>query len=102
MPPMGDFPTVTELIGHTPIVRFPHVQPAGGARLLAKLEYMNPGGSIKDRIAGPRSGARGRAGLPRPGGTIAEPTSGNTGGVLAMVAARRGYRCVFVMPDKMS
>src|SRR3954471_24656926 len=102
MPPMGDFPTVTELIGHTPIVRFPHVQPAGGARLLAKLEYMNPGGSIKDRIAGPMIDAAERAGLLRPGGTIVEPTSGNTGVGLAMVAAQRGYRCIFVMPDKMS
>ena len=99
---MREYPTVTDLIGHTPVVRFPHVQPAGGATLLAKLEYMNPGGSIKDRIAGPMIDAAERDGSLKPGGTIVEPTSGNTGVGLAMVAAQRGYRCVFVMPDKMS
>ena len=72
---MREYPTVTDLIGHTPIVRFPHVQPAGGATLLAKLEYMNPGGSIKDRIAGPMIDAAERDGLLKPGGTIVEPTS---------------------------
>ena len=99
---MREYPTVTDLIGRTPVVRFPHVQPAGGATLLAKLEYMNPGGSIKDRIAGPMIDAAEREGLLKPGGTIVEPTSGNTGVGLAMIAAQRGYRCVFVMPDKMS
>jgi cystathionine beta-synthase len=99
---MHDFPTITELIGATPIVRLPHLQPAGGAQLLAKLEYLNPGGSIKDRIAGPMIDAAERDGRLRPGGTIVEPTSGNTGVGLAMIAAQRGYRCVFVMPDKMS
>jgi cystathionine beta-synthase len=97
-----DFPTVTDLVGSTPIVRLPQLQPAGGARLLAKLEYLNPGGSIKDRIGLPMIEAAEREGLLRPGGTIVEPTSGNTGVGLAMVAAQRGYRCVFVMPDKMS
>ena len=99
---MRDFPTVTDLIGETPIVRLPHLQPAGAARSLVKLEYLNPGGSIKDRIAGPMVDAAVRDGLLRPGGTIVEPTSCNTGVGLAMVAAQRGYRCVFVMPDKMS
>jgi cystathionine beta-synthase len=99
---MREFPTITDLIGHTPIVRLPRMQPAGAARLLVKLEYLNPGGSIKDRIAGPMIDAAERDGLLRPGGTIVEPTSGNTGVGLAMVAAQRGYRCVFVMPDKMS
>ncbi len=99
---MREFPTITDVIGGTPIVRFPHLQPAGGARLLAKLEYLNPGGSIKDRIAAPMVDAAERDGLLKPGGTIVEPTSGNTGVGLAMVAAQRGYRCVFVMPDKMS
>jgi cystathionine beta-synthase len=99
---MREFPTITDLIGHTPIVRLPRMQPPGGARLLVKLEYLNPGGSIKDRIAGPMIDAAERDGLLRPGGTIVEPTSGNTGVGLAMVAAQRGYRCVFVMPDKMS
>ena len=101
-PQVRDFPTVTELVGNTPIVRLPHLQPAGGARLLAKLEYLNPGGSIKDRIGLPMIEAAEREGLLRPGGTIVEPTSGNTGVGLAMVAAQRGYRCIFVMPDKMS
>ncbi|HJZ60633.1 MAG TPA: cystathionine beta-synthase [Miltoncostaeaceae bacterium] len=99
---MREFPTVLELVGDTPIVRLPALQPRGGARLLAKLEYLNPGGSIKDRIGLPMIEAAERDGLLRPGGVIVEPTSGNTGVGLAMVAARRGYRCIFVMPDKMS
>jgi cystathionine beta-synthase len=80
----------------------PQIQPAGGGRVLAKLEYLNPGGSIKDRIGLPMIEAAEAAGLLRPGGTIVEPTSGNTGVGLAMVAAARGYRCVFVMADKQS
>ena len=99
---MREFPTVLELVGDTPIVRLPALQPRGGARLLAKLEYLNPGGSIKDRIGLPMIEAAERDGLLRPGGVIVEPTSGNTGVGLAMVAARRGYRCIFVMPDKVS
>jgi cystathionine beta-synthase len=99
---MREFPTVLDLVGHTPIIRLPKLQPLGGARLLAKLEYLNPGGSIKDRIGLPMIEAAERDGLLKPGGTIVEPTSGNTGVGLAMVAAQRGYRCVFVMPDKMS
>ena len=99
---MRDFPTVLELVGNTPIVRLPQIQPAGGGRVLAKLEYLNPGGSIKDRIGLPMIEAAERAGLLRPGGTIVEPTSGNTGVGLAMVAAARGYRCIFVMADKQS
>ena len=99
---MRNFPTVLELVGNTPIVRLPQIQPTGGGRVLAKLEYLNPGGSIKDRIGLPMIEAAERAGLLRPGGTIVEPTSGNTGVGLAMVAAARGYRCVFVMADKQS
>ena len=99
---MRDFPVLTDLIGDTPIVRLPNLQPAGGARLLAKLEYLNPGGSIKDRIALPMIEAAEREGKLKPGGTIVEPTSGNTGFGLAMAAAQKGYRCVFIMPDKMS
>ena len=99
---MREFPTVLDLVGDTPIVRLPALQPLGGARLLAKLEYMNPGGSIKDRIGLPMIDAAEREGLLKPGGVIVEPTSGNTGVGLAMVAAQRGYRCIFVMPDKMS
>jgi cystathionine beta-synthase len=99
---MRSFPTVLDLVGETPVVLLPALQPPDGGRLLAKLEYMNPGGSIKDRIAGAMVDAAERDGLLRPGGTIVEPTSGNTGVGLAMVAARRGYRCIFVMPDKMA
>ncbi len=99
---MREFPTVLDLVGNTPIVRLPALQPPGGARLLAKLEYMNPGGSIKDRIGLPMIEQAERDGLLKPGGVIVEPTSGNTGVGLAMVAAQRGYRCIFVMPDKMS
>ena len=99
---MRDFPTVLELVGNTPIVRLPQIQPAGRGRVLAKLEYLNPGGSIKDRIGLPMIEAAEREGLLRPGGTIVEPTSGNTGVGLAMAAAIKGYRCIFVMPDKMS
>jgi cystathionine beta-synthase len=97
-----DFPTILELVGGTPIIRLPQMQPRGAARVLAKLEYLNPGGSIKDRIGLPMIEAAEREGLLRPGGTIVEPTSGNTGVGLAQVAAQRGYRCIFVMPDKMS
>ena len=99
---MREFPTILDLVGGTPIVRLPRMQPRDGARLLAKLEYLNPGGSIKDRIGLPMIEAAEREGLLRPGGTIVEPTSGNTGVGLAQVAAQRGYRCIFVMPDKMS
>jgi cystathionine beta-synthase len=97
-----DFPTVLDIVGNTPIIRLPQIQPAGGGRVLAKLEYLNPGGSIKDRIGLPMIEAAEAAGLLRPGGTIVEPTSGNTGVGLAMVAAARGYRCIFVMADKQS
>jgi cystathionine beta-synthase len=96
------FGTVIDLVGGTPIVELPRLRPEGGARLLAKLEYLNPGGSIKDRIGLPMIEEAERSGRLVPGGTIVEPTSGNTGIGLAMVAAQRGYRCVFVMPDKMS
>ena len=99
---MRDFPTVLDIVGNTPIIRLPQIQPAGGGRVLAKLEYLNPGGSIKDRIGLPMIEAAEAAGLLRPGGTIVEPTSGNTGVGLAMVAAARGYRCIFVMADKQS
>jgi cystathionine beta-synthase len=97
-----EFPTILDLIGHTPVIQLPQMQPSGAGRVLAKLEYVNPGGSIKDRIALPMIEAAERDGRLRPGGTIVEATSGNTGVGLAMVAAQRGYRCVFVMPDKMS
>ncbi len=96
------FPTVLELVGATPIVRLDKLSPPGGAQILAKLEYLNPGGSVKDRIGLPMIEAAEREGKLKPGGTIVEPTSGNTGVGLAIAAAIKGYRCIFVMPDKMS
>src|SRR3954470_14861435 len=95
-------PTILELIGHTPIVRLDRISGAVPGTILAKLEYLNPGGSNKDRIGIAMIEAAERAGKLRPGGTIVEPTSGNTGVGLAMAAALKGYRCIFVMPDKMS
>src|ERR671931_525368 len=97
-----EYPTVLELVGNTPIVRLDRLSPPGGARILAKLEYLNPGGSVKDRIGLAMIEAAERDGKLRPGGTIVEPTSGNTGVGLAIAAALKGYRCIFVMPDKMS
>src|ERR671937_647564 len=97
-----DYPSVLELVGSTPIVRLDRVARGLPARVVAKLEYMNPGGSVKDRIGLPMIEAAEREGKLRPGGTIVEPTSGNTGVGLAMAAAIRGYRMIFVMPDKMS
>jgi cystathionine beta-synthase len=96
------YPTILELVGATPIVRLDKLSPRGGAEILAKLEYLNPGGSVKDRIGSPMIEAAEREGKLRPGGTIVEPTSGNTGVGLAIAAAVKGYRCIFVMPDKMS
>ncbi|HET7759132.1 MAG TPA: cystathionine beta-synthase [Gaiellaceae bacterium] len=96
------YPTLLELVGNTPLVRLQNVVPDGAATLLAKLEYLNPGGSIKDRIAITMVDAAEREGKLKPGGTIVEPTSGNTGTGLAIVAALRGYKCIFTMPDKMS
>jgi cystathionine beta-synthase len=96
------YPTILELVGATPIVRLDKLGPRGGAEILAKLEYLNPGGSVKDRIGPPMIEAAEREGKLKPGGTIVEPTSGNTGVGLAIAAAVKGYRCIFVMPDKMS
>jgi cystathionine beta-synthase len=92
--------SVVDLIGGTPLVRLRRVTAGVLALVLAKVEYFNPGGSVKDRIAVRMVDAAERAGLLRPGGTIVEPTSGNTGIGLALVAQERGYRCVFVCPDK--
>jgi cystathionine beta-synthase len=97
-----EFPTVLELVGRTPIVRLEKVGRDVAPELLAKLEYLNPGGSVKDRIGLAMIEAAERDGLLKPGGTIVEPTSGNTGVGLAIAAALKGYRCIFVMPDKMS
>jgi cystathionine beta-synthase len=97
-----EYPTILDLVGNTPIVRLDRLSPPGHARILAKLEYLNPGGSVKDRIGLSMIEAAEREGLLKPGGTIVEPTSGNTGVGLALAAAQKGYRLVFVMPDKMS
>jgi cystathionine beta-synthase len=97
-----EYPNILELVGRTPIVRLDKLSPRGGAQILAKLEYLNPGGSVKDRIGLPMIEAAEREGKLRPGGTIVEPTSGNTGVGLAIAAAVKGYHCIFVMPDKMS
>ncbi len=91
-----------EAIGHTPLVRLNKVVDGAPCLVLGKVEYMNPGGSVKDRPAVAMLDAAERQGLLKPGGTIVEPTSGNTGSGLAMAAAIRGYRCILVMPDKMS
>jgi cystathionine beta-synthase len=96
------YPNVLELVGETPIVRLDRLSRDVPGELLAKLEYLNPGGSVKDRIGMAMIEAAERDGRLKPGGTIVEPTSGNTGAGLAMAAALRGYRCIFVMPDKMS
>ena len=97
-----EYPTIIDLVGNTPIVRLDRIGAGLPASLLAKLEYMNPGGSNKDRIGLAMIEAAERDGKLKPGGTIVEPTSGNTGVGLAIAAAQKGYRCFFVMPDKMS
>src|SRR5215207_8352538 len=93
---------IADLVGNTPLVRLGVVAADIDATVLAKVEYFNPGGSVKDRIALRMVEAAEAAGELRPGGTIVEPTSGNTGVGLAIVAQRKGYKCVFVCPDKVS
>src|SRR5205814_2621079 len=97
-----EYPSVLELVGNTPIVRLDALGRGVQPRLLAKLEYLNPGGSVKDRIGLAMIEKAEQEGKLKPGGTIVEPTSGNTGVGLAIAAAQKGYRCIFVMPDKMS
>ncbi|MBR7743667.1 cystathionine beta-synthase [Phycicoccus sp. BSK3Z-2] len=93
---------IADLVGDTPLVKLNSVTEGIGATVLAKVEYMNPGGSVKDRIALKMVEAAEESGELQPGGVIVEPTSGNTGVGLALVAQRRGYTCVFVCPDKVS
>jgi cystathionine beta-synthase len=97
-----EYPTILDLVGDTPIVRLDRISQDVPGTILAKLEFMNPGGSNKDRIGLAMIEAAERDGKLKPGGTIVEPTSGNTGVGLAIAAAQKGYRCIFVMPDKMS
>jgi len=97
-----DYPSVLELVGGTPVVRLEQISRDVPGTILAKLEYLNPGGSLKDRIGLAMIEAAERDGHLKPGGTIVEPTSGNTGVGLAIAAATKGYRCIFVMPNKMS
>ncbi|GLY01103.1 cystathionine beta-synthase [Actinoplanes sp. NBRC 101535] len=99
---MHFYDNVVEMIGNTPLVKLNSVTEGISATVLAKVEYLNPGGSVKDRIALRMVQDAEAAGLLKPGGTIVEPTSGNTGVGLALVAQRRGYKCVFVCPDKVS
>ena len=98
--------SLLDLIGNTPLLRLStsmgSLDGAKGPIVLAKVEYLNPGGSVKDRIATRMIEAAEAEGLLQPGGTIVEPTSGNTGVGLAMVAQAKGYKCVFVCPDKVS
>src|SRR3954452_21298835 len=102
--------SVLDLIGNTPLVKLDRTldrtpegdASAAGPLVLAKLEYLNPGGSVKDRIARRMIDAAEASGELQPGGTIVEPTSGNTGVGLALIAQQRGYKCVFVCPDKVS
>ena len=98
----SDYPTLLDLVGGTPLVRLQRIARGVEPLLLAKLEYLNPGGSVKDRIGLPMIERAEREGKLAPGGTIVEPTCGNTGVGLAIAAALKGYSCIFVMPDKMS
>ena len=98
------YTSVDQLIGHTPLLELTHIEAAEGlkARVLAKLEYLNPAGSVKDRVARAMIDEAEATGKLKPGSVIIEPTSGNTGIGLASVAAARGYRVIIVMPDTMS
>ncbi len=97
-----EYPTVLDLIGGTPLVRLQRIAAGVPPLVLAKLEYLNPAGSVKDRIGLRMIEEAESSGKLRPGGTIVEPTSGNTGVGLAVAAVIKGYRCIFVMPDKVS
>jgi cystathionine beta-synthase len=99
---MKAYANILETIGDTPLVKLNKVVLPGSANLYAKVEFMNPGSAVKDRMALHIINKAEKAGLLKPGGTIVENTSGNTGFAVAMIAAVRGYRCIFTMPDKMS
>jgi cystathionine beta-synthase len=93
---------ILQAIGKTPLIKLNRVTQDISSQIYAKVEYLNPGGSTKDRIALAMIEAAEKEGLLKPGGTIIEATAGNTGVGLAMIAAVKKYRCIFVMPDKMS
>ncbi|HSN04338.1 MAG TPA: pyridoxal-phosphate dependent enzyme, partial [Nitrospira sp.] len=93
---------ITELIGKTPLVRLNRLSKPGAATIYGKVEFFNPGGSVKDRICLNMINEAERQGKLKPGGTIVEPTSGNTGIGLALVAAVKGYKLILVMPESMS
>ncbi len=101
---MDYYENIIDAVGRTPLVRLGRIESGEGirARILAKVEYLNPGGSVKDRPAVKMLEVAEREGLLKPGGTVVEPTSGNTGAGLALAAAVKGYRCICVMPDKTS
>jgi cystathionine beta-synthase len=99
---MRYYESLVELIGNTPLVKLSRVTEGLAPTVLAKVEYFNPGGSVKDRIAVRMIESAEQSGELKPGGTIVEPTSGNTGVGLAIVAQQRGYHCIFVCPDKVS
>src|SRR6201997_51844 len=96
------YDSICQVIGNTPIVRLNRIPKDGWAEMLVKLESFNPGGSVKDRIGLSMIEAAERTGRLKPGGTIVEPTSGNTGIGLAMVAAAKGYKVILTMPEDMS
>src|SRR5690348_12361660 len=99
---MRYYESLVDLIGNTPLVKLGRVTEGLSPTVLAKVEYFNPGGSVKDRIAVRMIDAAEQSGELKPGGIIVEPTSGNTGVGLAIVAQQRGYHCIFVCPDKVS
>jgi cystathionine beta-synthase len=101
-PPLGVAASVLDTVGDTPLIRMARVGAGIRTPVFGKAEYANPGGSVKDRIGLAIIEAAERAGTLRPGGTVVEGTSGNTGVGLAMAAAIKGYHCIFTMPDKMS
>ena len=99
---MNYYENILEKIGHTPLIKLSKIAKDLNVNIFAKVEYFNPGGSSKDRIALKMIEEAEKQGLLKPGGTIIEATAGNTGAGLALVAASKGYRCIFVLPDKMS